>query len=333
MPTRILLYRAPLLDVAAPLMGRPKDDLDGEDIRTHRRTERIAWAAALFMLVLGLTAGIGLNMAHERQKIAASRALASEAISHVDDRSLAMLLSIESGRIADTVESKRALLTAIQRVANAEAFLWGHTDAVTKAVFSPDGQSVLSAGWDDRIVLWNATSHQPIGQPIPCPKGLVGVAFNPDGSQFASASSGSIVLWDTNSHQPIGEPFRAKEDFRPRRLLIERRYARRKHRRLWRPPIGCVLVESRHSSANRRSDPRSQLRFQPGRFSSCGCAIWGSRPLRPSNALALSKTSHRPRQEHLFDRIQPRREHCGRGCRRQNDHSLGCCKRENPSAR
>jgi WD40 repeat protein len=206
-------YRDALLDVAAPLLGRAKDDLDGEDIRTHRRTERIAWAAALFIVVLGLTAGIGVNMAHERQKIAASRALASEAISHVDDRSLAMLLSIESGRIADTVESKRSLLTAIQRVANAEAFLWGHTNAVTKAVFSPDGQSVLSAGWDDRIVLWSAASHQPIGQPIPCPKGLVGVAFNPDGSQFASASSGSIVLWDTKSHQPVGEPFSAKEDF------------------------------------------------------------------------------------------------------------------------
>ena len=165
------VYRDPLLDVAAPLMGRPKDDLDGEDIRVHRRTERIAWAAALFMVVLGLTAGIGMKMAHDRQKIAASRALASEAMSHVDDRSLAMLLSIESGRIADTVESRRALLAAIQRVPQAEAFLWGHTDAVTKAVFSPDGQSILSAGWDDRIVLWNATSHQPIGQPIPCPKG------------------------------------------------------------------------------------------------------------------------------------------------------------------
>jgi hypothetical protein len=72
-------------------------------------------------------AGVGVTMAHQRQKIAASRALASEATSRVDDRSLAMLLSIESRRIADTVESKRSLLTAIQRLPNAEAFLWGHT--------------------------------------------------------------------------------------------------------------------------------------------------------------------------------------------------------------
>ncbi len=207
------VYRDPLLDVAAPLMGRPKDDLDGEDIRVHRRTERIAWAAALFMVILGLTAAVGIKLAHDRQKIAASRALASEAMSHMDDRSLAMLLSIESGRIADTVESRRALLAAIQRVPQAEAFLWGHTDAVTKAVFSPDGQSILSAGWDDRIVLWNATSHLPIGKPIPCPKGLVGVAFSPDGSQFASSSSGSIVLWDTKTHKRAGELLRAEEDF------------------------------------------------------------------------------------------------------------------------
>jgi WD40 repeat protein len=206
-------YRDALLDVAAPLMGRPKDDLDGEDIRVHRRTEGIEWAVALIMVILGLTAGVGMKMARDRQKIAVSRALASEAMSHVDDRSLAMLLSIESGRIADTVESRRALLAAIQRVPQAEAFLWGHTDAVTKAVFSPDGQSILSAGWDDRIVLWDATTHQRIGQPIPCPKGLVGVAFSPDGSQFASSSSGSIVLWDTKTRKRRGELLRANEDF------------------------------------------------------------------------------------------------------------------------
>ena len=207
------VYRGALLDVAAPVMGRPKDDLDGEDIRLHRKAERTAWAVSFFIVLLGLIAGVGMSMAHQRQKIAASRALASEATSHTDDRSLAMLLSIESRRIADTVESRRSLLTVIQRVPHAESFLWGHADAVTKAVFSPDGRSVLSAGWDDRILLWNVATHQPIGSPIATPKGLVSVAFNPDGSRFASASNGSVVIYDTQSHQPVGEPFNAKENF------------------------------------------------------------------------------------------------------------------------
>jgi WD40 repeat protein len=200
-------YRNALLDVAAPLLGRPKDDLDSEDIRLHRRAQRTAWAVAVFVVVLGLAAGVAMNTAHQRQKIAASRALASEASSHLDDRSLALLLSLESRQIADTVESKRSLLAALQRVPHADTFLWGHTDAVTRAVFSPDGQTVLSAGWDDRIILWSVSTRQPIGQPIAGPKGLVSVAFNPDGSRFASSGNESVLIWDTNSHQPVGAPF------------------------------------------------------------------------------------------------------------------------------
>ncbi len=206
-------YRGALLDVAAPVMGRPKDDLDGEDIRLHRKAERTAWAVSIFIVLLAVIAGVGMSMAHQRQKLAASRALASEATSHVDDRSLAMLLSIESRRIADTVESRRSLLALIQRVPHAEVFLWGHTDAVTKAIFSPDGKTVLSAGWDDRILLWTVATHQPNGSPIATAKGLVSVAFSPDGSRFAATSNGAVTLYDTRSHRPVGEPFVAKENF------------------------------------------------------------------------------------------------------------------------
>jgi WD40 repeat protein len=206
-------YRGALLDVAAPLMGRSKDDLDGDDIRLHRKAVRTAWAAAVFIAVLAIATAAGMYVAHQRQKTAASRALASEAASHLDDRSLAMLLSIESRRIADTVESRRALLTTIQRLPNVEAFLWGHTDAVTRAVFSPDGQTILSAGWDDRIIVWNAVTHQPIGQAVAGPRNLVSVAFAPDGSRFGSASSGSVIVWDTKTRKPIGDPLHADGDF------------------------------------------------------------------------------------------------------------------------
>lgn len=207
-------YRGPLLDLAAPLMGRPKDDLDSEDIRLHRKAQRTAWAVAVFIVVLALAAGVGMNMARQRQKTAASRALASEAASHLDERSLALLLSLESRRIADTVESRRSLLTALQRLPHAETFLWGHTDAVTRAIFSPDGRTVLSAGWDDRVILWSVSTRQMIGHPMAGPKSLASVAFNPDGSRFASAGNKSIVMWDTSSEQPVGGPFTyQKEQF------------------------------------------------------------------------------------------------------------------------
>jgi len=208
-----LAWRAALLDVAAPLLGRPKDEIDGEDIRLHRRAQRTAWGIATVVVVLAILATSSFNAARQRQKLAASRALASEAVSHVADRSLALLLSIESRRIADTVESRRALLSSIQRLPEVEAFLWGHSDSVTRAVLSPDGSTVMSAGWDNRILFWSTATHRAIGQPLSTGKDLVGVAFNADGSRFAASSNGSVVIWETASRKPACPPFTANEQF------------------------------------------------------------------------------------------------------------------------
>jgi hypothetical protein len=37
--------RAAVLDIVAPLLGRPKDELDGEDVREMRRNKSAAWFA------------------------------------------------------------------------------------------------------------------------------------------------------------------------------------------------------------------------------------------------------------------------------------------------
>jgi WD40 repeat protein len=72
---------------------------------------------------------------------------------------------------------------------------------------------VMSAGWDNRIFFWDAATHQPIGQPIATGENLVGVAFNADGSRFASTAGNSVVIWDTKTRKAIGQPLTAKEDF------------------------------------------------------------------------------------------------------------------------
>jgi len=74
-------YRAALLDIVAPLMGRPKDELDSEDIRLHRKARRTAVAAIAFIVMLGVIAAAAINTARERQRVATSRALASAATS------------------------------------------------------------------------------------------------------------------------------------------------------------------------------------------------------------------------------------------------------------
>ena len=50
-------FRSAILDIAAPLHGRAKDELDGEDVRQHRRTRIVSVAAGALILVGAAVAG------------------------------------------------------------------------------------------------------------------------------------------------------------------------------------------------------------------------------------------------------------------------------------
>jgi len=49
-------FRGAILDVAAPLLGRAKDELDGEDVRQHRRNKAWAWSAGSALIILTIVA-------------------------------------------------------------------------------------------------------------------------------------------------------------------------------------------------------------------------------------------------------------------------------------
>lgn len=51
------LFRAAVLDIAAPLHGIPKDELDGEDVREQRRTRRLASGAVAAIVAFAGVAG------------------------------------------------------------------------------------------------------------------------------------------------------------------------------------------------------------------------------------------------------------------------------------
>ncbi len=67
-------FRAQVAELAAPMHGLAKDDLEGEDVREHRRTLRIAWGAVALLLLL-LTASIASALVAVRS---ADEARASE---------------------------------------------------------------------------------------------------------------------------------------------------------------------------------------------------------------------------------------------------------------
>lgn len=113
-------FRDAVAEVAAPLHGRTKDDIEGEDVRQHRRTVRIARsaAAALIILTAAAFAGAGIavrnaNRAEQSRIRAESQRLAAQSGAELERPDLAFLLAAHGYRMDDNVQTRSALLTAL----------------------------------------------------------------------------------------------------------------------------------------------------------------------------------------------------------------------------
>lgn len=74
----------------------------------------------------------------------------------------------------------------------------GHTDALYALTLSPDGKTLATGGYDQRIRLWEVASAKEIRTLTGHNGGIFGLAFRPDGKVLASASADrTIKLWET----------------------------------------------------------------------------------------------------------------------------------------
>jgi WD40 repeat protein/serine/threonine protein kinase len=83
--------------------------------------------------------------------------------------------------------------------------LKGHTEPLFCVAFSPDGQRICSAGQDNQLRIWSATTGAELCEPLRGHTSFVmSVAFSPDSRRVASASvDHTVKLWDTATGQEV----------------------------------------------------------------------------------------------------------------------------------
>lgn len=185
--------------------------LEAEARREKRRTailqSSLAAMSVLFLIAAGASAVAfrkSSSLELDRQAAQVSRSLVTKPAEGL--LAALGLASKSRARLWDLRPSVRSTLRNAIGITVEKNRLEAHEDAVWSAVYSPDGQTIASGGFDQVVRLWDSSGN-PIGQPFTGhTDDIWSVAFSPDGQTIASGSSDQTVrLWDRQGNQ-LGSP-------------------------------------------------------------------------------------------------------------------------------
>jgi WD40 repeat protein len=241
-------FHEAVLQLASTLHNRPKDELDGADIRMQRQTRLLAISGFIAILLIALFALRQTRLSHEEsiQNLAATLAANSAKVlaDNPDRAREAALLAIESNRLHPSFEGNQALRAAVSLLPAAAQFYAPQDsnpdERVRDMAFSPDGTLLAVVRDNGSTQLIDVAKHQPVGYFTPDEKpaarievpgdpqnasldndAAVSVAFNSTGSLLASGGRDGVAhIWALSGARELlriihGAPV-SQVAFRPR---------------------------------------------------------------------------------------------------------------------
>jgi hypothetical protein len=222
-------FRSAVADIAAPIHGVAKDELEGEDIRQHRRTRRLARSAVGALAILVVIATVVSAFAiSQRDSARAATATAHQELLVADSQTqissnpeLATLLAVEADRRVSTPASRNALVNAVLAEPYLQRRFGGETGDVAVlgdnriASIAGLGNARGKAPNQNVVQLWNWQTGRRLRWPDApfgdAQDGPLDVASTADGSALAVLlSNGTVQFYSGPTLKPDGDPVSAE---------------------------------------------------------------------------------------------------------------------------
>lgn len=170
-------FRDSVAQLAAPVHGIAKDELESEDIRLHRRARRLARGGVSVLVLLlvisvvfGVVAGVEYSRGVKQQRLTEHERIASVAqnlLSESKDATTAgetdrgVLLAAEadrfavrSGGLVPSAEIQSSLVDALQANPSLQTYLNGLKGVIENVAVSPDGRLAAAVSESGQVGVW-----------------------------------------------------------------------------------------------------------------------------------------------------------------------------------